>query len=129
MPRLDWHSDEFLASIKETLTPRVQAAGDNVLRYAQNLIGIPVEYIGGSVIRSLPGEPPRMDTTALINSLTATSGESGDVIYCDIGTDIFYGMMLEYGWSHVAARPWLGRSEHETEEDTVRIIVEGSQTP
>ena len=77
---------------------------------------------------SAPGEPPAIDTGALVNSIiselqetTATSATAA------AGTNMDYGAALEYGTPRVAARPFMRPAidDHEAQiVNTVRTVLE-----
>lgn len=52
---------------------------------------------------SAPGQYPASDTGRLVSSIVAQPIASG----YEVGTNVDYGPMLEFGTSRMAARPWL----------------------
>ena len=59
----------------------------------------------GSTGASAPGNPPRIDTGALVNSMN--TARMNQLLYAvRAGTD--YAVLLEYGTSTMAARPFMG---------------------
>ena len=54
---------------------------------------------------SAPGEPPGVDTGNLKNSIVAESGDNDLTWVVNIGAN--YGIDLEYGTRHMAARPFV----------------------
>ena len=60
---------------------------------------------GVSHTSSSPGNPPRPESSALINSLNVQPAGKGQRIIAD-GVD--YGIMLEFGTSKMEARPFFG---------------------
>lgn len=66
-------------------------------------------YTRGNVSHtaSAPGEYPMSDTGRLASSVQVEVELSGPRPRADVGTNIEYGPMLEFGTSRMAARPWL----------------------
>lgn len=52
---------------------------------------------------SAPGQYPASDTGRLVASVRAVPVANG----YEVGTDVAYGPMLEFGTTRMAARPWL----------------------
>lgn len=61
----------------------------------------------GPGVRSLPGEPPAVQTGHLRRSVTTVIEEQGDTIRAKVGPQADYGRHLEFGTSRMAARPFL----------------------
>lgn len=59
----------------------------------------------GGAGRSTPGEPPKTDTGALVNSITVENIGSFER---SINVGVDYGPHLEYGTRRMAARPFMG---------------------
>jgi HK97 gp10 family phage protein len=57
--------------------------------------------------RSKPGEPPRVDTARLRQSIQPSVVDEGSVIRGRVGTNVEYAPLLEYGTSKMAPRPFL----------------------
>ena len=55
-------------------------------------------------VPSAPGEPPHIDTGALVNSIRVDKVK--DALY-DVQDGVEYGIHLELGTAHMAERPWL----------------------
>lgn len=71
-------------------------------------VSIDVERIGSTVIRSLPGEPPRRDTGEYWDSIGFDAEDTGDMITASAFSTNWKAPMLEYG-TRYAARPHWGR--------------------
>lgn len=115
---MDWYGDEWLERQKAAYTVRVNDAGENLAEAMRTQISVQ------GPPRSLPGDPPHMDTTALHESIEVIPGEEGDLIFASIGTAIFYGILLEYGRSNCAPRPWLLRTLLQ-EQDAIMARIAG----
>lgn len=65
-------------------------------------------YARGSVTHtaSAPGQYPASDTGRLAASVRMEMPQAGNLTG-RVGTAVFYGPMLEFGTSRMAARPWL----------------------
>jgi hypothetical protein len=121
-----WNGDAFFAGVRERISTNVGKAANSLRDSAKKLISIQ------GPPRSLPGEPPHIDTGRLIASVQAIGpAEQGDVIFATVGTDVFYGRLLEFGTRRVAARPWLVRSLRENQQSLGKIMTTGTtaQTP
>ena len=58
-------------------------------------------------VPSSPGEPPRIDTKNLHESIMTETEVERTAVETRIGTNVRYGLFLELGTSKMAARPWL----------------------
>lgn len=85
---------------KDILARAVAKSAEDLRDAAREMIGKP-----GTARRSLPGEPPRVDTGRLRDSLFVRLRKGG--LSAEVGTDLEYGRDLEFGTRRVAARPWL----------------------
>lgn len=56
---------------------------------------------------SAPGEAPSTDTGFLVGSIQSGLVQSGKILEAIAGTDLDYGIHLEFGTRNMAARPWL----------------------
>lgn len=68
--------------------------GDEMLARVQDRCSVDVERVGDHVIRSVPGEHPRRDTSFLYDSF-ATATTRGQNIVTTIGTDVIYAPRLQ----------------------------------
>lgn len=66
--------------IKAEMSSDLSLGLSRTVDYTRDLVSVPVEYEGGSVIRSRPGEPPRMETGELRENITFTVVEDADGI-------------------------------------------------
>lgn len=120
----NWHGDDFFNGVVDRITKNVGKAANGVRDYAKQLIGIQ------GPPRSLPGEPPHMDTTRLMNSVEVIGpAAQNDLVFASIGTSVPYGKYLEFGTTHTAARPWLVRSLRERQDATTKTIAYGTDAP
>lgn len=69
--RLEWHGPAFSKNLNSHLRMRMVSVAEYLRDTVQDNISIPVEYTSAGVIRSKPGEFPRMDTAKLIKSIRA----------------------------------------------------------
>jgi phage gpG-like protein len=58
--------------------------------------------------RSLPGEPPRVETNLLRKSISAVPDQAARVVR--VGTNQPHGRYMEFGTRTIAPRPWVKRS-------------------
>ncbi len=57
--------------------------------------------------RSIPGEAPKTDRGRLVASIFSKFPSIGKGLIAEVGTNIKYGKLLEFGTVKMAARPWL----------------------
>lgn len=74
---------------------------------------------------SLPGEPPKRVTGQLVRSIATQQAPDG--MNWLVGTNLAYGLYLEFGTSKMAARPWL-RSTLEENKEAILNIISGQTT-
>lgn len=67
-----------------------------------------VTYRRGNVVHqaSAPGQYPATDTGRLASSVMVNLPTAASMVG-EVGTNVIYGPMLEFGTSRMAARPWL----------------------
>lgn len=79
--------DDLLAADREV--------GDEMVARVQDRLSIDVEFVGGEVIRSKPGEHPRRETGNLYGSFTTRTVQEGDTFRTIVDTDVFYAVNLQ----------------------------------
>lgn len=92
----------------DRLIARAPGVGEKLLDEAAHRIEVRAKdsMKGGGVphVPSAPGEPPHVDTGALQSSIhVETPGPFTRLV----GDGVEYGVYLEFGTKHMAARPWL----------------------
>lgn len=118
---IQWFIREVSDKVTMTLYQRMKIATEFVKTRTVKNISIPVEYRRGTVIRSLPGEFPRAETTQLMKTIfTDVKRRKKDVVDGYIGTPLHYGLDLEV----VLERQFLSRTLSE-EIPTIRRILGG----
>jgi len=85
---------------RDILARAVAESAEDLRRTARDFISKP--GAGGA---SRPGEPPRVDSGRLRDSIFARV--SADGFSAEVGTGLDYGAQLEFGTQRMAARPWL----------------------
>ena len=114
----EWHGDEFFTGIRQRITSGVEQAALTLKTAMQELISVQ------GPPRSSPGEAPHKDTGDLYASIQAIGPVvQGDLVVASVGTDLRYGILLEYGTSRMAARPWLSRALRQTQTQLAAQIV------
>lgn len=104
-------NEEFKRQVLEQL---VEAGTAALTRFAQKriedareIVGVPVQRIAYTVIRSQPGESPRRDTGVLQDSFQATEAyHLGDIIDIFIFTDDIKANWLDKGTEYMDERPF-----------------------
>jgi hypothetical protein len=108
-------------SVLRALEPGIRAGllqiGDRAVAELLSALSVPVEYVGSQVIRSDPGEPPRMEEDALRQSTDANliPGDPLPSLRVSVGPrpggDPDAATVLEFGgvssWGQIAARPFM----------------------
>jgi hypothetical protein len=97
--------DKIIADIRARAVGAFASLGEEIADDLRETISIPVERIGSSLIRSLPGEPPRKETGGYRLTIEDDTQDEGDRVRTSIFTDSVIGKYLEYGTSRMAARP------------------------
>ena len=70
---------------------------------------------------SKPGDTPNTDTGRLVQSIRMEFTDGGATAL--IGTNLKYGLYLEFGTSKMTARPWLSRAFKDNTEDAGEIFA------
>ncbi len=98
--RTTWEGPKIEAQTYDAVEAALLAAGSEVQTQMQR-------NIAAKKGPSAPGEFPGYDTRNLTLSVT-TERMAPDRVR--MGSPVFYGRLLEYGTSKMAARPWVVRS-------------------
>lgn len=122
-----WNGDGIRREAQREARRRLNAAAITVQDHAKRLLSVAGTAPGRSggrrvygATRSAPGEPPRKQT----GRLRASVAREVDGLTARVGTNVKYGLHLEIGTRHMAARPWLRRSLAES-RNTITRIFEG----
>jgi hypothetical protein len=114
MSELVWYGRERERDIKDKLLKNMgKVVSVMDLDIKQSMISTPrglPDKSARSGSRSLPGQPPAVQTTALIGSIFTDVGEKGNLIIGRVGSkDVNYAKAMEFGLPKkgVAHRPWL----------------------
>jgi HK97 gp10 family phage protein len=78
--------------------------------------------VGPSNEVSEPGEPPKIKTGRLRASITHRIIYEDAQVVGEVGTNVEYGIYLEYGTSKMAPRPFLGPALDENAEEINEAI-------
>lgn len=70
--------------------------------------GVVYKRGGKTAQRSSPGQYPKSDRGALVASINSNVSNNG--LYGKAGTNLKYGLYLEFGTVRMGARPWLSPS-------------------
>lgn len=124
--KIIYYDRQILNGLNQTIDQRLSVVG-NLLRDRMKLnISIPVLTAagprGGRVVieRSQPGEFPRMDLGELRDSVFF---DRPSPTSCRVGTDLWYGLLLEIGTTRMRPRPWLVRTLLEDRQYIVNILT------
>lgn len=69
--------------------------GERVQRTVRDWVAVPVEYVGGKIIRSKWGEHPRLETGNLQASIEHREGVDGNVVFTEVTAGAPYADPLE----------------------------------
>lgn len=114
MARVDWYGKERERDIENKLLNnmgKVVSVMDMDIK--QSMLTTPrglLDKSARSGSRSLPGQPPAVQTTTLIGSIFTDVGKKDDSIVGRVGShDVIYAKAMEFGLpqKNVAHRPWL----------------------
>jgi phage gpG-like protein len=72
--------------------------------------------------RSLPGEPPRVETNRLRKSISTVPSRSEKVVR--VGTNVPHGRYMEFGTKDILPRPWVERSKIDAHPKMVKAFHE-----
>jgi phage gpG-like protein len=105
--------EELIKQIDDTIPKRMEAAVRTVQAEAITLLsqqGTGRQYkVPGTkntyYTASSPGQPPAVATGDLKRSIDVDVSDDG--LIGEVGTEIDYGMMLQFGTRNILARPWL----------------------
>lgn len=81
--------------IAEAFLEAARQTGPEIQADVQTLISVPVEYIDGHIIRSLPGENPRLETGRLHDSIAQHAQRDGDRLTLAVVTGVEYAPRLQ----------------------------------
>jgi len=98
-------TDAVIDRLKERLRVAAEPVVEGLAKNVANLINKPVGRVGGKVIRSNPGEPPRRETGKYAKSWRSRVTVNGDNIRGLAYSPVKYGAYLQTGTARMAARP------------------------
>lgn len=133
---MEWYGDEFLKETDAAFANGLASAGEFAVSQIRQSIsvsshGLSVEKtatghfsrVHYAANRSLPGQPPHVDTGALISSMTyEIDPENLQVL---IGSPLEYALYLELGTRIMAPRPFLRRGLADNAVQIVQIATGG----
>jgi hypothetical protein len=80
-------ADELTNDVRTALKPSMDGLATDMQRDMRTLISIDVQHVGGKIVRSKRGEPPRRETKALTRSMLADVVTEGDGLTARMGSD------------------------------------------
>jgi len=109
----NWHYNYvamagFRAKMEKELEDRLEKAAT----YAETAVKMALSQPGGGHLygshrSSAPGQPPTVWTGQLRGSITHQLVRTGHFLQAIVGTNVLYAILLEYGTSKMAPRPFL----------------------
>jgi hypothetical protein len=117
-----WNADRIAANLRARMARNAERAGKHLVAAAKRKLAVQ------GPPPSKPGESPHRITGDLQASIIATvtigGGPGGrSTITLVVGTPLDYGLILEVGGVHVAARPWLRPTLAEEGKAVGRIMT------
>ena len=74
--------------------------------------------------RSRPGNPPKTDTGRLVNSIFVNVIDGPHGVIAEVGSNVHYAKLLEFGTKEIAARPWLGPAMQANRNGIIKLIAD-----
>jgi len=118
----EWNSDAMLKVMNQRMRAGAQTVGQQVSGRAKNLVSRPNP---GGVNPSAPGEPPKLVTGQLRNSIDYRVDTSANSVTVTVQAAAPYAGYLEFGTVKMAARPFLRPAFEESKGSILRILVGG----
>jgi hypothetical protein len=115
--RLQWSGDTVTRTLEEALFRGLTNAGIVLKRKMSDTVGVKGHP---RARRSLPGEPPRVETNLLRKSLSVIPSRSERLVR--VGTNVPHGRYMEFGTKNVLPRPWVQRSINDAREGMIAAI-------
>lgn len=104
----EWHGDKFVSEMQQKARKNVQRLGHFLVRDIKLSLNKPGPRKGNKMARaSKPGEPPHRRTGRLARSIQAAALNLQNEVLLRIGTNVKYGLWLEFGTKKMAPRPFL----------------------
>lgn len=127
--RLEFYTNKVVKSINDAVSQRMLEATQVVrnetletLSGARSGKTYRVPGTSRTYTASSPGEPPAVATARLRQSVKSVVRGEGKKVIGEVGTELEYGLMLEYGTRNIAPRPWL-RPSFGKAADAVKSIL------
>lgn len=98
-------ADDIVADVKRLVFAEADKLGREITDDLVRSVSVPVQYIGGATIRSLPGEPPRKEFGDLADSIQYELLDYADSFSLTIYTDHQIALWLEAGTARIKPRP------------------------
>lgn len=121
------HKDRLNAFINKKQHDSLAAAGVYLRQQMMKAVSVPVVKVKGKVVRrSLPGEPPRLETgfgRAGIRDRVEQDGAGKWHLKISVIANAAYMLYLEWGTRRIKPRPWLV-STWKKNQKTVEKIIE-----
>ncbi len=92
--KVDWHGKVVEKSLNLNIDKRLSLVGLGLQEQTQANLSVPVtkNQAGEVIVRSRPGEFPRLETALLRNSIFFDRPDTAEV---RVGTTVLYGLILE----------------------------------
>ncbi len=117
-PQAEVQDERILRAITPAVLAGLDDIGDLAREFLLERLSVPVEYEGNKVIRSAPGQFPRMEEDLLRQSTDTKISDDGPLPSLNVsvgprpGGDANAAMVLEFGgqssWGRIEPRPFMG---------------------
>jgi hypothetical protein len=122
-------ADAITDALAEDMRVAFDAIGQELEDRFRELVSVPVEYEGKRVIRSKPGERPRLETGRYQESFRHTTNVDGDKVRTEAGTTDKRGAFFTAGTSRMKPRPHAEQVREEFMESGEQRILTALSNP
>ncbi len=118
----DFQKEALAAQIRTVQDATLLIHSTAVKSIQENTDGVPVKRYRPTrnAVASPPGTPPNTDTGRLVQSIKFDFQNGG--LTGRVGTNLMYGLYLEFGTRAMQARPWLSAAINEVSRDIAAMF-------
>lgn len=105
---IEWHGDKLVGEFRMKARKNIQRLGNFLVRDIKLSLNVPGPHkTNRGASASKEGEPPHRRTGRLARSIRAVALDLTDEVILRVGTDVKYGLYLEFGTRRMGPRPFL----------------------